>query len=494
VVVVLAKLLNLKPWEGAKSKSKSKSKRELTFQELSEAFGHKDRQWSNNYYREFEACGEDMLSFLRRENKLEESAFELIEQQILKSPLLPLPEHYAMFKESHPKICLSKATFRKYVSRIDSCKILTRVRELLATGEVSPNSRTYLKELLETFELSLSLNQKKELVSLFPEAEPELEVEKEPVDFGLPKTQKYLLAAFLYACGVSLEVLALLFGVSKGSVHNWIYKLCTVGLENEIICAIRYWSGGISVDEKWVKIKGIWYYVLCAVDAVSGFPLLMRLHGSIDSLSWEVFFREFKILYGTPKMIQSDGSRSLLVAKEKEFRGVRHQLCKFHKLRNLVRVIYGAVADTDSGLLKRCVRLARHIFSNGYVSSRKSAARRLQELGGKEVSEYVQEHILSCWRKLSRSLTINVSERFNRKIEKSVSVRYGIKSEESARVMLRALWLKELLLHGRRHLAKTHPMNNVSVELSRICQNQLDFKEILQFFSSSKELEVDIAA
>lgn len=370
------------------------------------------------------------------------------------------------------------------------------MRELLARGEVSPDSRTYLKELLEALELSLSPNQKKEIVSLFPFPEAESETEpvvsntEPPVDFGLPKTQKYLLAAFLYACGVSLEVLGLLFGVSKGSVHNWIYKLCTVGLENEIICAIKYWSGRISVDEKWVKIKGIWYYVLCAVDAVSGFPLLMRLHRRIDSLSWEVFFREFKILYGTPKMIQSDGSRSLLVAKEKVFRGVRHQLCKFHKLRNLFRVIYGSVSD--SCLLKRCVRLARHIFSNGYVSSRKSAARRLQKLGGKEVSEYVQGHILSCWRKLSGSLTINVSERFNRKIEKSMGGRYGIKSEESAQVMLRALWLKELLLHGRKHLAKTHPIS--SIELSRICQNQLDFKKILHFFSSGKELGVNIAA
>jgi hypothetical protein len=161
-----------------------------------------------------------------------------------------------------------------------------------------------------------------------------------------------------------------------------------------------------------------------------------------------------------------------------------------NKLRNLVRVIYGTVGDRS--LLKRCVGLARHIFSNQYVSSRKSAARRLQKVGGEQVSEYVGEHILRCWRKLSGSLTINVSERFNRKIEKSVSVRYGIKSEESARVMIRALWLKELLLNGRRHLAKTHPMNRV--ELSKICQNQLDFKGILHFFSSSKELGVDIAA
>jgi Transposase and inactivated derivatives len=468
-MVVLAKLL--KHREGT-------NKRELTFQKLSFAFGHKDRQWSHNYYKEFEACGGDMLSFLRRENKLEESASQLIEQQILKTPLLPLPEHYAIFRDTYPEICLSKATFRKYVSRIDSSKVLARVRELLATGDVEPDSRAYIKELLETLEIGA--NQKKEIQSLFPEAEEVKAESSEALDFGLPKAQKYLIVAFLYACGVSLEILGLLCGVSKGSVHNRIYKLCTVGLENEIISGIKYWSGRISVDEKWVKIRGVWYYVLCAVDVVSGFPLLMRLHGSIDRLSWEVFFREFKALYGTPKLIQSDGSRSLAVAKEKVFPGVRHQLCKFHKLRNLVRVIYGRVGVGDRSLLKRCVRLARHIFSNQYVSSRKSAARRLQELGGEEVSEYVGEHILRCWRKLSGSLTINVSERFNRKIEKSVAVRYGIKSEESARVILRALWLKELLVYGRKHLAKTHPMNGV--ELSRICQNQVNFKKILHFF------------
>lgn len=120
-MLILAKLL----------KHKERAKRELTFQNLSEAFGHKDRQGSHNYYREFEGCGGDMLSFLRRENKLEDLAFELIEKQILKSPLLPLPEHYAIFTDTHPEIRLSKPTFRSYVRRIDSSKVLARIRGVI---------------------------------------------------------------------------------------------------------------------------------------------------------------------------------------------------------------------------------------------------------------------------------------------------------------------------------------------------------------------------
>jgi ribosomal protein L40E len=57
---------------------------------------------------------------------------------------------------------------------------------------------------------------------------------------------------------------------------------------------------------------------------------------------------------------------------------------------------------------------------------------------------------------------------------------------------VRALWLKELMINGRKHLSKTHPISRV--ELSRICQNQIDFKGILQFFNSSNDLGVDIAA
>jgi hypothetical protein len=99
-------------------------------------------------------------------------------------------------------------------------------------------------------------------------------------------------------------------------------------------------------------------------------------------------------------------------------------------------------------LLKRWHRLARHIFSNRWISSRKSAAKRLQNLAGEQISSYIDEHILQYWRSLTMSLTNNASERFNRKIENAVSARYGIPSDQSARVILRSVWLKEVLLNG----------------------------------------------
>jgi hypothetical protein len=47
-------------------------------------------------------------------------------------------------------------------------------------------------------------------------------------------------------------------------------------------------------------------------------------------------------------------------------------------------------------------------------------------------------------------------------------------------VLLRGLWLKELLLNGHHHLSQTSEL--ASMNLSRICQEHLDSGKILHFF------------
>jgi transposase-like protein len=227
-----------------------------------------------------------------------------------------------------------------------------------------------------------------------------------------------------------------------------------------------------------VKIKGHWYFVLCAVDSVSGFPLLIDLYPTLDTVSWTLFFKRFHAIYGVPTRIQSDGSVALAAAGERVFPGVRYQLCKFHKLKNLTKRLRQYVHDPK--LLKRCVRLAKHIFSNTWVSSRKYAAKTVQNLAGPEISAYLEAHIVSVWRHLTQSLTNNAAERFNRKIEKCLSGRYGFSSTTSVEVLLRGLWLKELVLNGRKHLTATSQMN--TLDFAKICQESLDMDKILHNF------------
>jgi transposase-like protein len=450
----------------------------FTYQQLANAFAYKARQNVENFLAEFRASEQSFVQFLTRVNTKYDRLFPLVEAQILSSALLSLHQHYLGFCEAHPQEQLSEATFREYVKDIDGGKILQRVRQVVSKTEVSLDVQRYLQELLDLKEVSTV--KRKEMVELFPAVEPSPSVNRSAsgVDLSHPTASRKLLAVLLYVYNVPQEVLALLFGVGKTSIHTWIYAVCGEEVEWQIVREIVCWSGQVSVDEKWVKIKGQWYFVLCAVDSVSGFPLLVDLYPTLDTVSWTLFFKRFHALYGRPRLIQSDGARALAAARELVFAGVRYQLCTFHKLKNLRKQLRRHIHDLK--LLKRCARLATHIFSNTWVSSRKQAAKTLQNLAGQEVSAYLEGHIFSVWRHLTQSLTNNAAERFNRKIKKCLSGRYGFASPTSVEVLLRGLWLKELVLNGRKHLATTSQI--LELDLTEMCQESLNVDKILHNF------------
>jgi transposase-like protein len=450
----------------------------FTYQELADAFQKKDRRDIHNFVREFWKRGGDFLQYLARKRAKKDRLFPVIERQVLAAPLLTLAEHYRVFCEGYPQEQICEQSFRSYVNEITVTKILKRVRQLGFKHEPSLDIRRYLQELLALDALSQA--KKKEIVEVFPEVEAALSKSQSKNAEGLASADMppKLLVVLLYVCNVSQEMLSLLFGVGKTSIHNSIYEVCCGELEWQILGQIVRWSGQVSVDEKWVKIKSQWYFVLCAVDSVSGFPLLMDLYPTLDTVSWTLFFRRFHALYGVPKLLQCDGSQVLAAAREAGFPGVRYQLCTFHKLKNLIKRLRQNIQDPK--LFRRSVRFAKHIFANASVSSRKHAAKTLQKLAGEPVSSYIDDHILNCWQHLTLSLTNTAAERFNRKIEKCFAGRDGIPSVESAHVLLRGLWLKELLLNGHKHMAARSELR--SIDVSRMCQEHLDPNKILHFF------------
>ncbi len=462
---------------GREIKESDTDKPIFTFQQLADQLGYGDRRDVQNFHRELRQSEWDVPDFLSRKATKHDRLFPMIEAAILEAPLLSPHQHYTSFCEAHPTESLSEDTFRKYANEIDGLKMLKRLHHLVRPGANTLEMSRYLSEVLLCDRLSGA--KKKEMVEVFPEVVmPSSPEPTQTIDVSRPRMQKKLLVVVLFACNVSQEVAALLMGVSKSSIHYWISAICTEDLEWQILREIVCWSGQVSFDEKWVKIKGNWYFVLCAVDSVSGFPLLMALYPTLDTVSWTLFFKRFRALYGRPTLIQCDGSQSLAAAREIVFAGVCWQLCKFHKLKNLMKRLRQHISDASQ--FTRCVQFAKRIFSNASVSSRKYAAKTLQKIAGQDVSEYLEGHILTPWRHLTLSLTNNAAERFNRKITKCFSGRYGISSPESAAILLRSLWFKELLLNGQQHLDATSPFR--TIDLSTTCQEYVNTSQILHFF------------
>ncbi len=147
---------------------------------------------------------------------------------------------------------------------------------------------------------------------------------------------------------------------------------------------------------------------------------------------------------------------------------------------NAVYEIAPPTITADNENIEAVRGFAKRIVANTSVSSRKYAAKTLQTLARQEVSDDVDGHSLTPWRHLSRSLTNNAAERFNRKIEKCFSGRYGIASPESAALLLCSLWFREILLNGQQHLEATSPFKTFDV--SKPCQEYLNTGNILHFF------------
>ena len=85
-------------------------------------------------------------------------------------------------------------------------------------------------------------------------------------------TGTILLAFILYSHGLSLEVIGRFFGVHTTTVMRWLSPLAHVNWHGAVQQSTRFFSGTVAVDEKWLKVAGVWWYLFVAVEHVSGFP------------------------------------------------------------------------------------------------------------------------------------------------------------------------------------------------------------------------------
>jgi transposase-like protein len=375
-----------------------KGKSLLSFQEISNILGHSGRQWSHNIYQAWKLSGKDLKLFLQDKRELSDELLNIITEFVLLYPLRSILDQHREFLKVYPQystMCIN--SFRAYVSATDCCKLITAFSKQLQSGKLNPKS-SYFIMVLQQKEKLLSLSDRAYIADLFPTNTDFLKgITGKDIDWSNGTIQKHLLICLLYTWGVSQENLSLLFGVSKSTIHDWVHKFNDEKLQGFILKMIGKWSGKICVDEKWIKIKGKWQYIFSAVDSRSGIPIFIKRFTSVDTASWTLFFIEFKMYYGFPLLITSDGSKSLLAARKIVFPRVRHQLCWFHKLKNLHKRIYKEIKDPAKR--KRAIKLASGMFNNKHISSRKKAALQLSLIGGENIRIYIIKSILKPWLK-----------------------------------------------------------------------------------------------
>ena len=188
-------------------------------------------------------------------------------------------------------------------------------------------------------------------------------------------TGAILLAFILYDHGLSLEVIGRFVGVHKTTVMRWLSPLAQVNWQAAVPHGKRFFSGTVAVDEKWIKIAGVGWYLFVAVDHVSGLPLHVALLPSNATPYGTLFLLQLKALGYRPKVIITDGWDAYVGAITQVFPHAQHLLCRFHALRAACRRLRRQVSN---GNARR--PWAAHLKGHFRTPSKRTVRRRLERL------------------------------------------------------------------------------------------------------------------
>ena len=131
----------------------------------------------------------------------------------------------------------------------------------------------------------------------------------------------------LFYWNVPLSVLGRWCGVHKTTILRWV-----LGLALALWPLISRWLGErvkasmVYVDEKWLKIRGRWYYWFVVLDVSSELPVLAALLPSRGQWACRWVGRQLRQLKKVPKVLITDGLQAYAYLVP----GAKHVLCRFH--------------------------------------------------------------------------------------------------------------------------------------------------------------------
>ena len=421
----------------------------VTYEHLARELGYADRRNVHNFWAEFEACGGDLAAFLQRRKKVDAEVVARCEQLWKAHPLWTCAQVLAEFQRRWPECGaqLSEQNIRTAGHQVGFLGVQQVLRRQVAQGEAHYQEPFVLEALLEMADAGAQaqaaqllpvLSRPDTLESVSPcgaEPEPMLPATDASVaaledtllqgeasssklaQLWQGTTGVILLAFLLYYHGLSLEVIGRFFGVHKTTVMRWLSPLAQVNWQAAVQHSQRFFSGTVAVDEKWIKIAGVWWYLFVAVDHVAGFPLHVALLPSNATPYCTLFLLQLKALGYQPKVLITDGWDAYVTAIARVFPHAQHLLCRFHALRAAFRRLH---KHMPSGQARR--QWAAKLKQVFQTPSKRTVRRRLKRLQAQAQDSPAQAVVARLLAKVPqlmpavgstwRPTTSNAAERF----------------------------------------------------------------------------------
>jgi transposase-like protein len=414
----------------------------FTLQELAGLVGSTNRQAASQHLEDFRQCGEDMRAFVLRKRKVDTTVVEGVLHELLQTPLAGPTELVPRVQARLARQDLSVANIECALEQISCVPVLRTLRRQLETGTIQYQEAALLAEILE----SLSA----------PSAQPS-GGGVPPVDCGMRIADPTALAALvtpdlplaqvssslcwltflmtLFYWNVPLSVLGRWCGVHKTTILRWV-----LGLALALWPLIYRWIGErvsasmVYVDEKWLKIRGRWYYWFVVLDVPTELPVLAALLPSRSQWACRWVGRQLRQLKKVPKVLITDG----LQAYASLVPGAKHVLCRFHHQQGVTHWLQQHFA-TEAEINARKPVMKR-LFQ---TRDKRTVRRRLRRLKEQATALEITPWVTAVEAKLPQLIcsvgsvrlpsTSNAVERFFRAFQRFYRTRGGFHSVLSAK-------------------------------------------------------------
>jgi len=332
------------------------------YDQLAQVLESPNRQAAQNYMQEFEGCGGDMGDFLDRKRKVDGEVVSAVEAELEGDLWVGMEALADRVQGRLNREDLTASNMATALDQVSGRKVRWWFFWVVACGEAHYKEGYVLSRLFGWVTSGIGKEglgvAEGVLASLEQATEPiggealelgdqgaqiqeRLLASQEVTAEGLASVWKsplgwVLLAFALYMQGVSLSVIGGWFGVDKSTVCRWFSQLGPVVWTWFQAQKVAF-SGKGEVDEKWVRIGGVWWYLFAAVDSVTGYPLHLAIYPSNRGAYCKLFLLELKRLGYSPVVLLPDGWNAYIRAIAEVFPQAEHLLCRFHVLRSVFR-------------------------------------------------------------------------------------------------------------------------------------------------------------
>jgi transposase-like protein len=410
-------------------------------QQLAKIVGSSNRQASSRHVELFCACGRDFMAFVRHQRKVDDSVVQAVLTQLHENPLATVGQLKEKVNCALGVKHLSEANIAAALEQISAKQMRRLMAKQLKTGKAHYKEEYLLAELMSQLDKDTDSNRQ------IATADGVAMAISDPTAIGRlvnPDAQLSEVASplkwisfimALYYHGVPLSVCGKWFNVHKTTVLRWILGL-TLSLWPLVsdLLTTRVKGTIVYIDEKWIKIRGEWYYWFVVLDQQTALPIFAQLLKTRSRWACRSIGCQLKRLKIIPQVIITDGLSSYRYLLQ----SAKHITCLFHHQQGVSRWLKQNF--TDEKEIAHRKPLMKRIFQ---TNDKRTVKRRLdtikniaQSLG---IAQWVQQteqdlqKLLPAVGSQRLPATTNAIERFFRAFNRFYKVRCGFFSLISAK-------------------------------------------------------------